>query len=735
MAFSSITPIDSGKEVTCTLCRQPYCDPRLLPCLHAFCFDCLKQQLDDSNQRQADLLCPTCSERSPLPLIDLPSHVYLRNQANAVRRVLELKGKGECENCNSEGKACAFCSDCGDSGLRICERCVECHKTFKVFKNHTFVSLESDLTEFVRKTAGKESMSCVKHTSVVLKYFCQVCNVLVCSECCVFDHFGHEFKEVSAVLVRNKAEIQSACLALKPAPRSLSHAEGVLKDAINDVEVCHAGVKRKIEDAFVPLLMAVEKRKKELLADAEAMAVAKTTRLRMQREDLKKLNAAMKLNSDCVQRGTWLYSAAEFLAIQKVMKDSCLSLKKRFASASLDPVDSVPMAASVNVEDAISAVGNVGSVEERLPCSPSHCSLVGINKKFSIGIAAGAQRVLIVQTRNKRGEPMKAGEVNVKAWVSTHRERICDVEVSNFDQGKYTLRFCVQKQDLGKGFCVQKQCSAKAHITADGEDIDGSPFDVTVRDYAQGLGSGVWYRNQSSPTHVCVSHNRGDFFVALASGDVRVYSYQYHSLKSTIGSSTIGVRNAYGIVVDEENEVMYITCTIGNKVVKTTLDGKLISSVGSVGSGHLQFKTPMGLCLDAASNLYIADYGNQGVQVLGPDLVFKKEFKCQGGSRGVAVDSFGTLHVATDSGLESFPDKLQSFFQERHSCQDIAISPEGYKFVTYSGRGEAGLEIHNPNGDVMKAITYTLQDPRGVFLDQSGQIYIADYGAQIVFKY
>ena len=178
--------------------------------------------------------------------------------------------------------------------------------------------------------------------------------------------------------------------------------------------------------------------------------------------------------------------------------------------------------------------------------------------------------------------------------------------------------------------------------------------------------------------------------------------------------------------MDENNEVMYITCSTGNKVVKTTLDGKLISSIGSEGSGHVQFSTPMGLCLDAASNLYVADYGNQRVQVLGPDLVFKKEFKCRNGSRGVAVDSLGILHVATDTGMESFPDNLPNFFQKRHSCSDIAISPEGYKFVTYSGRGEAGLEIRNPKGDVIKTIR-RLQDPRGVFLSQNGHIYIADY--------
>ena len=248
------------------------------------------------------------------------------------------------------------------------------------------------------------------------------------------------------------------------------------------------------------------------------------------------------------------------------------------------------------------------------------------------------------------------------------------------------------------------------------------------------MGPGFYVQTQSSPCHVCASRGCGNLFVAFASGDVRVCSRNYLVPKRSIAGSSIGVSKAYGIVVDEENKVMYITCVSGNKVVKTTLDGKLILSIGCLGSGPVQFDGPMGLCLDAASNLYVADYGNKRVQVLGPDLVFKEEFKCRGGSKGVVVDSHGTLHVATDSGIESFPDKLQSFFQERHSCNDIAISPEGCKFVTYSGRGEAGLEIHYPNGDVIKT-NCRLRDPRGVSLDQSGSIYVADYGAQKVIKY
>ena len=720
MASLLNVPVDCGKDGYCFLCKEPYRDPRLLPCLHAFCFNCLQKQLEDPTEKQAALLCPTCLEQTPLRIDDLPSHIYLHNQASIVRRVVELQKAGECENCDGEGEAVAFCPDCGEGGLRICEQCVECHKRFKSYNKHKLVSLNSDLRVFARKQIDKDSMVCAKHGNVALKFFCQTCEGLACSECSLSDHCGHEFEEVTLVLDNKKAEIQLACSTLEQAPPSLSQAEIVLKNVMNDIDDNNAQVKREIEDAFVAISAVVEERRQELLANAEAMTVAKKTRLTMQQEGLEKLNVAMKLTVDSVHNSTQSYTAPEFLAIHPVLKNSCSDLERQFANTSLDPVANATMVARVRIADVITAIGSIGSVEEALPCSPSHSSLLSINDKLPIGITMGTSCTLIVQTHNSRGEPVETGKV--RAWVTTQSgKRVCDADISSSRKGKYAATFC-----------VQEECSAKAYFTANGEHINGSPFDIIVRDYAQVQEPVLSFQTSTGPKYLYVSRSNGDIYVTLKGGDVCIYSSQ-GVLKSTIAGSGLGVADPFGIVLDEGIEVMYITCYKSNKLVKAKLDGKLISSIGGHGSDQLKFDHPMGLCLDTSSNVYVADLGNKRVQVLGPDLVFQKEFKCQGRARGVAVDSFGTLHVATTSGMEIFPAKLESF-SNKGSCSDAAVSQDGLKFITYNQCNEARLEILKPDYDLLKTI-HELRDPIGVFSDQSGYIYIADYGTKKLLKY
>ena len=176
---------------------------------------------------------------------------------------------------------------------------------------------------------------------------------------------------------------------------------------------------------------------------------------------------------------------------------------------------------------------------------------------------------------------------------------------------------------------------------------------------------------------------------------------------------------------------MYIACARNNKIIKTTLDGKLLSAVGTKGSGHLQFNWPMGLCQDTAGNIYVADCYNKRVQVLGPDCSYRKQLKCKENAWGVAVDFFGNVHIPTSSGIQIFDSKFG--YCNQAVCGDVFISEENYRFVTYYSP-DGKVEVRKPDNSLLHTIC-GLCYPLGVCLDQSGAIFVADRGINKVLKY
>ena len=57
--------------------------------------------------------------------------------------------------------------------------------------------------------------------------------------------------------------------------------------------------------------------------------------------------------------------------------------------------------------------------------------------------------------------------------------------------------------------------------------------------------------------------------------------------------------------------------------MKYDKNGVFLKMAGHRGNGPLEFNTPHGLAMDAKGNVYIADRGNNRIQVLDNDLNFK----------------------------------------------------------------------------------------------------------------
>ncbi|HTX35340.1 MAG TPA: peptidyl-alpha-hydroxyglycine alpha-amidating lyase family protein [Bryobacteraceae bacterium] len=76
---------------------------------------------------------------------------------------------------------------------------------------------------------------------------------------------------------------------------------------------------------------------------------------------------------------------------------------------------------------------------------------------------------------------------------------------------------------------------------------------------------------------------------------------------------------------DAAGDIFVTDAYTNARVVKLDKNGKFLKSWGSKGSGQGQFEMPNSLAVDAQGNVYVADLGNQRIQVFDNDGNFKSQ--------------------------------------------------------------------------------------------------------------
>jgi len=96
-----------------------------------------------------------------------------------------------------------------------------------------------------------------------------------------------------------------------------------------------------------------------------------------------------------------------------------------------------------------------------------------------------------------------------------------------------------------------------------------------------------------------------------------------------------------------------------DRVVKLSKDGKVIATWGKHGTAAGQFDILHGLALDSAGRLYVADRGNNRIQIFSPDGQFVAEWKQFGRPSDVAIDNNDMIYVTDNEST----DKTNPGFQ------------------------------------------------------------------------
>ena len=407
MAHSKSFYDDIKKEIECPVCQEQFSDfnePKVLKCLHTFCKSCLEGWLQKQCGRA--LSCPTCREITECPnnnISSLPSNLTYKNL--------------------------------GD-----------------ILKAHS-------------KNAGRDFASereniCKRHKEKV-KFYCEQCEICICSECAIFEHRDRNDHSIisleegarkqNAIIERKISEVATYSSRLRSYGSSLEKRRAKANRSIEETtKELHRVTERWINSirehkASVTKLLTTEKSSCD---DAFSDHLSKLT------EKIQRMDNLSALGKEVVQRN----NLQEMLDIKQ-------QLDQTFAEKTM-PLLNFPEFKYIP-NDVLSPNPNPGKV-----CvtntEPSMCVATGEGlTKATIG-KEGSFTVL---TKDAQGQTSYSEIDRITIEIKSKQEGVADIQsaIRDLKNGQYSISY---RPNVGGEFGVS--------IKVREEPIKETPFKLMV---------------------------------------------------------------------------------------------------------------------------------------------------------------------------------------------------------------------------------------------------------------
>ena len=718
----------------CQYCDNIYQDPRILSCLHSYCLQCITKLHVEGT---TSITCPTCNQSTTIPDEDvssLPRNVRLSEETKQDKILCKVTSTSPppCDSCD-ENSPIAYCTECDDL---LCYKCWEHHQGLKKSRSHSSFTLKEaqnmsrDKLIKMLHSSFFSSPICHDHDDHKLSFYCQQCTIPVCVKCTIISHKGHPVDEVSKQIVQNKEEIQQGLEGFPVAQKHLKEVMTAGEEMKKKIKARKNEVDTIIRQAFAKLQQLLHQREEALLAKSSEEAMAKEVRLSIQLEGIQRLLESITHCHSLTSIATSEYSDVELLSIAHTLHNRSINLQQQFSEISLDLCESPNISVEVNTDTLATMITEFGCISDT---SPSNSTAVIPRNRLAIGAEMKVKTV----SRDIRGQELDHGGEVVRSRLTPVGKRSIECHVTDNNDGTYLVS--VTPQQSGQH---------KLSITIHDQDIQGSPFDlsvVTQRDYTKLKDPVQTITGIISPIKIAFSDN-GDMFVTSDSDHcIHVYDSSGKK-KTTIGSNGTGelqFQSPCGIAIS--GEVVYVAECRGNRIHKLTIGGEFLGTFGQKGSDVGQFNGPWAINISPEGKVYVADRDNSRIQMFHSDWTLSHVIDGNVAGNGsfdspfgVAFDISGDVHVTghDSNSVTVFTPSGQFVrkYDQTHlkSPIGIAIDSAGYSLVVNSSSGS--LSIYDPSGRFIHSIG-EFSDPYGVSVSPDGSVWVADCGSNRLVKY
>uniref|UniRef100_A0A8C8RQL0 Protein PML n=1 Tax=Pelusios castaneus TaxID=367368 RepID=A0A8C8RQL0_9SAUR len=258
---------DEFQFLLCQGCRKQPTNPKLLPCLHTLCTDCL-QENESVGQ------CPIC--QAPIPRgsrIAAQDNLLFTSLQAKLNTYWKIASSSNlvCDNCEKEGEF--WCSNCEEF---LCIKCFGAHQRYLKQETHEVQAVRDlqlgSAKEFLAGSRKSSNLSCPNpmHTNQMLSIYCGECQKPICCICALLDsrHAGRHC-DMKVEIQRRQQELTTMSAELKKKEELFEDAYSSLQSKADHLDQVRNETQEHIQKTVEQLVQLIREKGQELLEMVE----------------------------------------------------------------------------------------------------------------------------------------------------------------------------------------------------------------------------------------------------------------------------------------------------------------------------------------------------------------------------------------------------------------------------------------------------------------------------------